>query len=643
MIRFARVVLACAVVLGCQPCSAAGGVDRARGEFRAAWKAAQSGQVTQALASARRLKDYPLAAYLHYKYLSATLPKAGAENVRAFLAGNEGTLIGETLRAEWLKHLARNGLWTDFLQDYRPQGEMRLRCAYLLARIRTGAPEAAILDARPLWLGSEPVTDECKPAFALLEASPTTTEDLRWERVRAAIGAGNTARARETANRLGHARRAWVARWIAATSDPERALRGDALRAQATEAREIALDALARLARRDLRRALDAWGDRAAAPGWDARERGIAARTLALAAFSQDHADAMRLLDAVPEDAADAAVQDARLRIAIRRQDWEALARWTAEPPQAENEALRWHYWRARALEATGRGNEAHTIFESLARERDYYGFRAADRIGAGYRMNDRPIPGGDLAAIESRPGVARAREFFALKMRLEARREWYYEITHMPAGLLAQAAAYAYREGWYDRAVLTAARAGALDDLQVRFPTPFEALVHQSARQRKLPPAVLFSIIRAESAFMTDARSPVGAMGLMQLMPQTAEHTARTLGIKLNDPKLLYDARTNITLGSAYLKRMLDAHGGNLALAAAAYNAGPGRVRAWRANAGCMAAENWIELVPFTETRRYVRQALFNTVIYEWRLGHPIVPLADRVGPVPDKAGGTC
>jgi len=621
-------------------------IEGQRERFRQAWKAMTEGRVSKAERLGRDLELYPLYPYLRYEYLRRRLHRVGEREIRDFLSAHEDTVFGERLRTAWLQHLARRERWQAFLDAYRPQSDVKLRCTQLLARIRTGAAEGVVQDALPLWLVGQSQPEQCDPAFERLYAGPLMTDDLLWQRIRLAMENGKPSLAAYLARKLSPSLRPWVERWRAARADPRRALRDPALQGDEPAAREIARYAIERLARRDAGAARAAWDAQLPIQSFDDAERGAMARALALAADQQAHAQAIELLDAVPPAFVDARVQRAQLRSAIREQRWQALARWTGTAPAAQMNELRWLYWRARALERTGRTDEATALYRRLAAERDYYGFRAADRLDVEYRMHDRRILFGDRErnVLLAHPGLARAVEFHALGMIYAARREWHHELARLQPEEVLLAAALAHRIGWHDRAILTLARAEVIDDLEVRFPVAYEPIVAAYAERRRIPAAVLFSIIKSESAFMADARSSAGALGLMQLMPATARETARGIGFKLNSSRELYEPRANITLGSAYLRQLLERFEGNLAMAAAAYNAGPHRVRSWQPPRGCLSAEDWIELIPFVETRRYVRKTLFNTAIYEWRLSQQIQPLAARLRDVPARtAGASC
>ena len=235
-------------------------------------------------------------------------------------------------------------------------------------------------------------------------------------------------------------------------------------------------------------------------------------------------------------------------------------------------------------------------------------------------------------------PALVRAHELLQLDMDYYARREWYTATNDMSRYQLQLAAAIAYQWGWYDRAILTLGKAEEYDDLMLRFPMPFNRQIARYAKRFKLDLAWMYALIRAESAFMEDARSPSGAMGLMQVMPETGRETAKAMGLKSFDKWDLNKSEKNIHIGATYLRKMYDRFGSNIILATAAYNAGPSNVAAWLPHKGCMEPEIWIEQIPFNETRRYVSRILYYASIYDWRMQHEVKPVRQRMALVPSK-----
>jgi soluble lytic murein transglycosylase len=196
---------------------------------------------------------------------------------------------------------------------------------------------------------------------------------------------------------------------------------------------------------------------------------------------------------------------------------------------------------------------------------------------------------------------------------------------------LLAAAQLACDREVW-DRCINTSDRTRGEVDLAQRFPTPFRNEVLAASREIGLDPAYVYGLIRQESRFIMDARSTVGASGLMQLMPATARWTAKKIGLDYK-PAMITDREVNLKLGTSYLKLVLDDFDGSAAMATAAYNAGPGRPRRWR-EGPLQEAAAWAEGIPFTETRDYVKKVLSNATVYAALLKTvPVPALKTRLG----------
>jgi len=596
-----------------------------------------AGRHAQAAKLVRGLEDYPLYPYYLYDDLRRRLHEFPTTEVARFLSAYPGSLLATRLRDTWLTQLARSKRWPSYLDFYQVGDDPTLRCHQLVARFESGQLEGALTETRATWLNGESLPEACDPAFARLYASELMTDDLVWQRIALAMKAGNRGLAAYLARRLDDARlKRLHALWDEAHRQPHAVLARGGLDDDAAT-RTILLHALARLARGDLAAAERAWERLQERHAWSTAERGEAARALALAAAADDHPRRIALLDAVPPAAVDDAVERYRIREGIVERAWPELVRWTEHPPTGEVNALRWRYWRAVALTRTGEADAARVLFADLAGERDYYGFLAADRLDQRYDFGHKPVAASDaeLAALQARPGIARARELYLLERRYPARREWFHEMSRLERRELEVAATLATAWGWRNQAIFALGRARSYDDLELRFPVIHAELAEKYAVQRQLDPARVMALIRSESAFVVDARSPAGALGLMQLMPATAREMARRTGLRLDRLERLYEPAVNIALGTAYLERMLARYDGNFAMAAAAYNAGPHRVRQWQGG-DCAAADIWIDTIPFTETRRYVRRAYFYAAVYEWRLGRDITPLSSVMPPIP-------
>jgi soluble lytic murein transglycosylase len=599
-------------------------LDEQRQQFLAAHESIMQDDPVDVQSVIARLQGYVLAPYLEYFHLQRQLDKTTRARIVAFLEKNNDLPVSGLLRTAYLQRLAQRGAWSDFESLYRPSASVELRCHALHARLKRNAVDKAWLDeAITLWLVGRSQPAVCDPVFDALYAREAISADQVWKRVTLLIEGGQDRLAEQFKARLDPARREWLEYWLASHRRPRQLLEKPGFPLVGPYAAQVIVHALHRLSR----------SDPAAARGFleqyrhgkllTATQRSSVARHIALqAAYSQDPG-ALAWLDELPQGAVNDPVRLWTARMALRNQDWPRLLAAIVNLPEGERRSAQWRYWRAHALAATDQQQQAQIEFTMLALERNYYGFLAADRLALPYSLNHIPtaIADGVLQQVMADPGIVRAREFYQLDMLLEARREWHAAMARLSREQQAQAAMLALQWGWYDNAVLTANRAGLSNDLDLRFPTPYREMVERYSRLNQLDPHITYAIVRKESAFRSDAASAVGALGLMQVMPQTGKQVARQLNVELSSRAGLFDIDTNLNLGSAYLREMLDRYDGSLVLAAAAYNAGPARVEDWlERNAGLPPAV-WIEAISFHETREYVKSILAFTAVFEWQL----------------------
>lgn len=620
--RLSVIVAGLLISLCIMPAARALDIEQQRSRFEEARKALKTGQVQKYERLAADLEDYPLYPYLRYEYLRTRLRALPDSEIETFLDRNPDFPMAGRLRNQWLDLLASRGRWQDYINHYEQPNDNRLRCLYLTARMKTGATESLLEDARRMWLVGYSQHDACDPVFDKLEASPLMTKALIWDRIRLTLDNHKTGLASYLAKKLDGPESKLAERWIAMHRNPESGLRNPQL-PDNSWGREILLHGLHRLAYRDADQALTRWNQLQALFDFLPAERQRLERHLAVRAADDKHPEAMRLLDQVADGEVDSTVFIYRLRYAINAGDWEQLHKWTSGEPPAEVDEAQWRYWHARALEQSGQKEAARDIYHKLAAERDFYGFLAADRLGVSYQMNHFPVPITDeqRKSVAEMPAIRRASEFMALGEEYAARREWHHALERMTGLQMQIAAELAAQRGWHDRAILAMGRAKAYDDLEIRFPVIHRDTLEKHADKHDLDLSWVYGLIRSESAFWEDARSPAGALGLMQVMPNTGKQTARRLGMKDFSNDKLLEAEYNIPIGSRYLKMMYDDFKGNMILATAAYNAGPHRVKSWLPKSGCIEPDIWIENIPFYETRGYVKRVLSYASIYDWRL----------------------
>ena len=580
------------------------------------------------------LADYPLKAYLRADYLGDRLNQLDLPALRTFLDVETGTLIGERLRRDLLKQLARKQRWEDFLSFYQPQDDIGLQCLNLEALMRTDQMPLALDQVPQLWMTGHFLPQSCDAVVAAWENDGRRTDDLTWQRIELAMGEGTTRLATRLAEPLGKQDRAIVDLWTRVHRSPEQITHGKLPEHAKTGL--VVAHAIRRMSVKNVDRAISTWQNISSQRTFSESDSSLAWKYIGLSLARNHQAEAYAWLKRIPAHLADAQVMEWKIRTAIRQGDWYQLVVDIQSLPVQAQSDLRWQYWWAYANEQLGNTIDAEGVYHYLASRRDFYGFLAADRLNLPYAFEDRPleISLDELNTMANNPSAARARELFNQGKTIDARREWaQLSRTQDETGKLT-ASKLAQLWGWYDRAIITMGKTEYRDDIELRFPLLLQDKVTTWSAKHRVEPALIYAIIRRESAFVIDARSPVGATGLMQLMPATARNVARQLRVPYTGTQSLLISDTNINLGTGYLGQMLRSLDDQPALAAAAYNAGPHRVKSWRPEQ-TMEAARWVETIPFTETREYVSNVLAYTVIYQHKLENGYTRLTDRMPPV--------
>lgn len=589
---------------------------------------------------ARQLESYPLYPYLRYAELLKDIKHTSAKQVADFLERYQDTPLASRFRRKWLSHLAKNERWREFQRFYDPQFGTLMRCHYSNSLLRTGQRAKALELVKTLWLQGRSQPSACDPVFDAWHKAGKLTGTLVWQRIALAMDANHPGLAKYLGRYLNKSDATWLKRWLKLHSNPKYALNDKAFKKSHPYRTTMLAHAVERLARRDELQALQTWRQLQPKYRFDPDQTYDVQRRIALYLMRSDDAAAYRFLSKLQPRAEDARLHEARLQAALYRQDWPSLLNWLNALPAEMRAEERWLYWQGRALEATGKQAQAKALFGEVAQNRSYYGFLAADRIAAEYHLEhvQTPVAPDKIERIGTLAGVQRARELRALARWVDARREWRDATAKLDTQDLMAAAVLAESWGWHDQAIFTLAKTQYWDDLELRFPIRHRDAVTHNATRHQLDEAWVFAVVRQESAFMEDARSGAGARGLMQLMPATARLVARK-DLARKPPRLreLYEPKTNIGLGTAYLRRVLNRLDDHAVLATAAYNAGPHRVERWLPD-DALASDIWVEVVPFRETRGYLRRVMAYTTIYEKRLGLDATRISDRMRPVQNK-----
>lgn len=579
------------------------------------------------------LQAHPLRPWLEAMQQRAHLAAANRANVEALLQGLGDQPAATWLREAWLAELARRQDWPGLLASYPGNGSAELRCAALTARLRLGRTDADWdREARELWRQGRSLPGACDPVFAALEARGQLDAALRWERIELAAREGQSGLMRFLAGKL-PAPQAALARDYADFIDAPHARTAGWPRDP--RSRLIATEGLLRLARRSPDAAEAQLRALAGPLGLDTGERGRVLYEIALWTVASYLPQAAERLAAVPAEAYDERLHEWRVREALnRRAPADALRALQALPAAMQMDA-RWQYFQARMHEQLGAPEAATPLLAAAARQPSFHGFLAADRLQQPYVLCPLEPPADPAlrARVAALPGLRRALALFAAHRRGLALREWNALLPTLSDAERYLAIELAQQAHWYDRAVFSIGnRPEDLRQYRLRFPLHHADTLKREAQRHDLDPAWVAALTRAESAFMPEARSPADARGLMQLLPSTAQMTARRLRQPWEGAGSLYRPNVNLALGTAHLRFELDKHDGLPWLAMAAYNAGPAPVARWRQARADLDPDLFIETINYRETRDYVARVSAFSVIYDWRLHGQAMPLTERL-----------
>ncbi len=595
-----------------------------RKSYKRAIAAVKSGQRSKFKKMKPALADYTLYPYLEYFERIYQLSRQDNASIDLFLAQYADTPLAERLRQNWLYHQAKRGRWDNFLQYYKPVSATKVNtCHYAYALAKTGQTEAAFQQAEQRWSVGFSQPDECDAIFKIWRDAGQLTPDLAWKRFHLSMQAGKITLANYLVRFLNKQDAQHAARYLAVHRKPALIKKTRKYSTPGQRNMEIVSHGLKRLARRNAQGAYETMQNYRAALRFSEEESRELLLYIGYRLASQG--DAKNSLERFPiAFNTDTKLVEARIRLALKRGDTGQVLVLMHQLPDRLRDIPRWRYWRARILQDSAQPAEqiqASNTLTELANTRNYYGFLAADHLGMPYQFENSAagITEAEILKLESSPGIERALELYALGELTMARREWLNSVNQLSNKEQQIAAYVAQRWGWHKRAIQSMIDAEAWDDLNVRFPLAYQDSFVANALKADIPVTYGFAIARQESAFMPDAKSSAGALGLMQMIPSTAKMTARRHNLKFTHTNVLIDPHTNIKFGTAHLGTLLRRYNNNRILASVAYNAGPGRVQAWLDPK--LPVDVWIETIPFTETRHYVQNVLMFAAIYGNRM----------------------
>ncbi|MFM0324929.1 lytic transglycosylase domain-containing protein [Caballeronia glebae] len=585
--------------------------------------AARANDAGKAAMLAAQIPDYPAPGYIEYFTIKPQLfdsqgharIDAPDAPVLSFLQRYDGQAIADRLRNDYLVVLGSRHDWKNFEQQYSRfvlNDDTQVKCYALEARLSRGenvADSARALLVEPKWYG-----DGCVDLIGALAESNQFTSDDIWQQIRLAYEQNYTSTGSNIVEALGQEKPKGSLLDDAVNKPPLYLARGVMPN---TPAHQLTLLAITRMARNDPAMAAATFSS--VAPSLTPAERATGWGTIGYQAAIKRMPAASDWYRLSANAQLSNPAYEWRTRSALLAGDWN-MVRWSIEQmPPALRAQPSWVYWHARAVKQAGDPATANQEFQTIADQYNFYGQLSLEELGQKITVPPRTtVSDAEIAQMQSVPGFALSQRFYALNMRLEGNREWNWPLRTMTDRQLIAAAQYAKRIEMFDRTVNTADKTKTEHDFTLRYLSPFRDIVERDAQNTGLDIEWAYGLIRQESRFIINARSEVGAGGLMQLMPGTAQLVAKKIGLGTVSRAQMNDINTNILLGTNYLSMIYNQFDNSPVLATAGYNAGPGRPRQWRQDLRApVEGAVFAETIPFTETRDYVKNVLSNTVYY--------------------------
>lgn len=623
--------------------------------FNQAERDASRGRISQMANYQQMMAGGSLEMYPEYWQLNQYLGSQSPSSITGFVNRYQGSVIAEKLVADYAENKAKSGDYASVRQvaDLITNADASEACAVALGFNNTGDIIRAYIEKPNVWLNSKKQPELCDKLASEMISNPLISREDQEQRLYRMLRVGNNGEIVRLANRLGihldHSQLMMV------SGNPNAFLRNFSNQPANTVNRYLYLYAIGQMAKKSVSEAAmqvnyEINQDNARANKLlDEKTRRYAYRTLGVArmnvntdqGFNVEAVDWMQKSLGEPfnfEEAEDYA------QAGIRFSRWHDVIHAIGAMDYATQQEAIWQYWLGKAYNNVGDSSQkkqARQIFTQLAKKNDYYGLLAKDQLGQ--RFNQLPkgpnVSDKDYQRLNQDANFVRAFTLYNMSANPSyTNREWNWAVKQArdkgDDKLVVAAAERASKMGWYDRSIYALESSSEIDNPAVAYPTPHRESVVRHSQQAGIDPAWAYGIMRQESRFNVGAKSHVGAGGLMQIMPDTAKYIAKQLGEPYSASRVA-TGDTNIRYGTFYMGDIMKKLSGQPVLATAGYNAGPGKARTWQPTTGSLPADQYVESIPYPETRHYVKAVMENTAHYSLLLGGGSQSLSQRMGTI--------
>lgn len=561
--------------------------------------------------------------YKRYQALSTSIKEKPAK-VLAFI--EEDNYLSDRLRKKYLTHLYKHKKWQDFLELYIATGSDNQYCQYLTAYYHQKNKQLALKKLSVLWQKPKALAKSCNKLVNIWQAGDSFDESLRFQKFKALMLAKKVSLAKKMIREMNESDKRYAKMWLQVDKSPYKIKTPKNL--ADPRYKDIIAYALRTWARKSPDGAVAQWAKLKDQYSLNSDHQQIVFETAALYAALRNNDKAESYFQKLDLKKTPTLHHEWRARNALRQENWGSLNEVITNFPQELQEKECWQYWLARSHEKLGNQQKADLIYKALAKNRQYYGFLASFKINAPVQLNEKNYEYDDELISKHRETIKEIERLYKDK-KIQKASLLSYELSNS----LSEEELYLFAKelskfNWYHKALYYTNKSKHLDDLNIRFPLGYQELIEENAEDFNIEAAFIYAIIRQESTFRKEVKSHAGALGLMQVIPSTARRMSKQYNVPLKTMKHMYKPKTNVKIGTAYLKHLKKQFNGHPILMAAAYNAGPTQVRRWLREHSVFEADRWIETLPWHETRNYLKNVMSFLTIYQARLGKDNTPL---------------
>ncbi|MWN90860.1 murein transglycosylase [Gilliamella sp. Pra-s65] len=577
------------------------------------------------------IKDYPLYPYAAVQFFQNNIRIVSPQTVSDFVNQYHDFPLTASLSQSYLTELSNRQDWNSII-SFPKDNSILSNCHYQYALLQKGNDKTAFSTIESLWMTGKELPSACDPLLNAWSQAGKQTTKLILLRIELALEANNLKLTKHLVNLLDNSYKTTKTNLVAVLDNP-RKLEDFSKNIKAnTFTKKIVLASFPRLAKADINLAASLLPKLVKQQALNEAEQIMLQKSLANRYFNDSAtSEQIKWRDSYIAKYHDTALVEKRIRLAIDAYNFTDIAYWIAQLPPEDQLKEEWQYWQARVLLNKNQKNEANSILKKLTTNRGFYGMISAQTLNQPYSINNqsKKITQSEISALkrkyDNQPYVKRINELRYLGMASESVKEWRYILNNQTnKDEYIPLSQYALQKGWGDLSIQATIAGKLWNNWTERLPIMYKDLYNNALKEKTITLSYALAISRQESALDTNAKSPAGARGLMQLMPATAKETAKKVNsVTYVSSEQLFNPLTNIQLGTSYLNTVYLQNNNNRILSSAAYNAGPNNVKRWlKASNGKLDAVAFIDSIPFTETRNYVKNVLVYDYIYQIILG---------------------